>query len=317
MTIENKNNLAEATNEIAASIKSKEGISKENTVSLADDLKNIDDNVANKEAIKYIQQKLNFRDVTKAGPTDVLKWTAFEHNLESISKDQAINLILSLWLITADDLKNLSSDALTKKIQTWMFDRIKADPLANAKMQEFLAVKWLPFDWLIDGKFGARSLFGLNLLVNPPKAPEKVAEIAPQELVFKPAPSWYSLNIRWDMDWWWYYFAKNKEEFLKITQMLWITGNITLQDNDTWQATYNMSNQTLKDYLDSNSLWGDFAYRNKIKDLATLDIARQQMKDLLWPMFKRDTKNNTQMFAQVDNVNKKVQVRTGEAFVKR
>lgn len=172
MSIENQKSQ-EQNQEFDAWVKAKEGISQKNTAELADDLKNID--TPNAALTKQLEDKLNFWDASKAWPTDKLKWTAFENSLEGKSKSEVINLIIKLGLISLDDIKNLSWDAATKKIQKAMFDKISLDPEANDKLQKFLKAKGLPNDGLLDGKFGARTLFALSILIDIPpiKVPEK------------------------------------------------------------------------------------------------------------------------------------------------
>ena len=178
MTIENQKSQ-EQNQEFNAWVEAKKGITNKNAKELAADLNNIDK--ANPALVKQLENKLNFWDASKAWPTDKLKWTAFENSLEGKSKSEVIKLIVDLWLVSADDLKNLSWDAATKKIQEVMFDKIAQNPYANAKLQEFLKVKWLPNDGLLDGKFGARTLFALSILIDIPPAtvPPTVSEKTP------------------------------------------------------------------------------------------------------------------------------------------
>ena len=268
MSIENQKSQ-EQNQEFDAWVKAKESISQKNAIDLANDLKDID--TPNAMLIKQLEDKLNFWDASKAWPTDKLKWTAFENSLEWKNKSEVINLIIKLWLVTVEDLKNLNPDQATKKIQKIMFDKIYLDPQANDKLQKFLKAKWLPNDWLLDGKFGARTLFALSIIIDIPPTivPEKPKDTPPEKveekiITYEPK---YTINVRWDAADGAYFFVDTEDQyqnFVKQYPTIFSSAVIqaksnTIEQEHLWvtiNSTKNGFEENIKDYGNSSDvLW--------------------------------------------------------------
>lgn len=269
-------------------------ISPKNTEALGKDLNTLLPN--DPESFKMLMGKLNYWDEAKAWPTDIIKWTNVEKNVGWIlSKADAIDRLLSMNLVGKEDIKSLSPDMLTKKIQQAMYERIQQNPDAKSKLENFLRKKWLPNGWLLDGKFGARSILMMEIIIDIPLTEEPKKELLKQTIEQIDKPDFLNTRNVWriliptNLSQWWSYIGVIKDVFLRAT---WDHPSATVPfyiisiDGDMSHVRWDYDFTKLDSYKKEGSnhfvIQKDLFYKNNLSWDIKMDVLMKLVDENMW-----------------------------------